>query len=455
MDLIIFSCQTRLASYFRQKRLQRVLLMMLGIVLSGVYAWMFSYMLQNAQEGDINVNPEKVLGYANLALLAITILRGFFPAYIPRAEIIQRIYPIKPLKKFWVELVVEFASPFYFVLVNFLFLLFFMAPAYSFLLLLQSILVLLTAQVTKRSLQVFVERKMRWTHKHFVSSAVFAAAFIALQARIPMYEPIVDSSQLLIIAHLAALGFLVASNFFLELAAAEPRRKVVNYSQNGKRSLSWRLFKNHKSAKQLIIFGLGFKILMLGADAGAFAAKGHHLYDQNMAIWMFMGPLVLFTYVFNNVWGFYKNLWLTTERATGHYKDFLKASLLPLGIPLLIDAVVSLLYVAFFNHDKMLFILLMYITSVLVLTPVGIISSFVSPKVVKGSLMSFGSKTSYLYTFISMALFGMLFLPMLHPILYLLYPLLIAGALFALVAVLREYPKYKYKLFETLFKAEG
>ncbi|MCC9134906.1 hypothetical protein ACFSKU_19600 [Pontibacter silvestris] len=452
MDLIIFSCKTRLASYFRQKRLQRILLFMLGIVASGFYSWIFSFMLQNTQESEINLTSEKVIGYANLALLAITVLRGFFPAYIARVEIIQRIYPIKPLKKFWVEMVVELASPFYFILLNFLFLLFLMAPSYSFLHLMQSVLVLLTAHVIKRSLQIFVERKMRWSHKHFIASAVFTGAFIALQVRTPMYEP--AASWFFLIAHTVAFGFFIAANFFLEQAAAEPRRKVVNYSHNGRRSLSWRLFKNHKPARQLIIFGLAFKVLMLAADAGAFAAKGHHLYDQNKVIWMFMGPLVLYTYVFNNVWGFYKNLWLTTERTTGNYKDFLKAILLPLAIPLLVDAIVSILYAAFFNHENMLFILLMYVTSVLVLTPVGIVASFVSPKVVKGSLMSFGSKTSYLYTFISMTLFAMLFLPMLHPLLYLIYPLLIAGALFALVAVLKEYPKYKYKLFETLYKAE-
>ncbi|MFD2247191.1 hypothetical protein [Pontibacter ruber] len=453
MDLILYSCKARLNSYFRQKRLQRVLLLALGIVLSGFYSWIFTLLLQKAHEGGINPSVEKVLGYANLLLLAFTVLRGFFPAYIPRTEFIQRIYPIPPLQRFWTELAVELVSPFYFVLLNFLFVLFLLSPDYNFLHLLQGLLVLITAHVTRRSLQILVERKIRWRHSMFFAAAVMAAAFVALQVRVPMYEP---TYQLpLMVVHLASLGAFLASNYFLEQAAYEPKRRVVNYSQNARRSLAWRLFKNHKTARPLLLFGLGFKVLMLAVDALVYTLKGYHILDKNPTIWLFMGPVVLYSYVFNNIWGFYKNLWLTTERATGNYKDFLLASLMPLRVPLLIDATLAILYVALFNHEHATFILLLYAASVLVLTPVALIASFVSPKVVSGGIMSFGAKTSYLFSFVSIFLMGLLFTPLLHPLLYLLYPLLIGGALFAMVAVLRVYQKYKYKIFETLYKTEA
>ncbi|WP_242927354.1 hypothetical protein [Pontibacter vulgaris] len=452
MDLILFSCKARLQSYFRQKRTQRILLLLLGIAMSVFYSWMFSYLLQKAHEGGINPSVEKVLGYTNLFILAITIMRSFFPAYIPKTEFIHRIYPIKPMQKFWVELVVELASPFYFVLVSFLLMLFILSPDYGVGHLLQSLMVFLTAHITRRSLQLLVERRIKWRQSAFITAAIMAGAFVALQVREPMYEPI--TSPLLLIVHLAALGFFTASSYFLEQAAFEPKQKVVSYSQNSRRSLAWRLFKNNKIAKQLILFGLAFKVLMLAADAGAYTTKGVHLYDQNISIWMFVGPLVLYTYVFNNVWGFYKTLWLTTERASGNIIDFLKASLMPLRVPLLLDAGLVVLYVAFFNKEHAVFILLMYFTSVLVLTPIGIIASFLSPKVVRGGVMSFGAKTSYLYTFISILLIGLLFLPLLHPLLYLVYPVVIGITIFAVVAVLKEYPKYKYQLFERLYKTE-
>ncbi len=452
MDLILFSCKARLQSYFRQKRNQRILLLLLGIALSVFYSWMFSFLLQKAHEGGINPSVEKVLSYANLLILAITIMRSFFPAYIPKTEFIHRIYPIKPIQKFWVELVVELASPFYFVLVSFLLTLFILSPDYGFGHLLQSLLVFLTAHITKRSLQLLVERRIKWRQSAFISAAVMAGAFIALQVREPMYEPI--SSPLLLVVHLAALGFLTLSSYFLEQAAFEPKQKVVSYSHNARRSLGWRLFKNNKVAKQLILFGLAFKVLMLAADALAYEMKGTHLYEQNFTIWVFIGPLVLYTYVFNNVWGFYKTLWLTTERASGNIMDFLKASLMPLRVPLLLDAGLVVLYIAFFNQEQAVFIVAMYITSVLVLTPIALIASFLSPKVVRGGVMSFGAKTSYLYTFISILLIGLLFLPLLHPLLYLIYPVVIGISLFAVIAVLKEYPKYKYQLFEKLYKIE-
>ncbi|MEJ8802251.1 hypothetical protein [Pontibacter sp. H249] len=453
MDLIIFSCRARFASFFRQKKLQRVLLLSLGIVGSAFYAWLFSFLLTKAHQDGINPGVQQVLQYTNLFLLAIIILRGFFPAYIPKSNLIPRIYPVKALQKFQAEFVVELVSPFYFILINFLFLLYLMSPEYTFLHLLQSTLVIHTAHVTLRSLQVFVERRMRWLSINFASAAVMAGGFVALQARVPMYTA--SDEWLYLVVHLASLGLLIVSNFFVEQAAAEPKRREVSYSTSARRSLGWRLFKNHKLAKQMIVFGLVFKGFFLAVDAFSAYKTGTHIFDKNMIMWIFVGPMIIYSYVFNNAWGFYRNLWLSIERSSGSYVDFVKASLLPLRVPLMMDAMLTVIYVMLFNQANAMFIVALYIGSVLLLTPFGIIVSIISPKAIKGGLFSFEAKSSYFYNFLGMALYAMLFLPLLHPILYLVYPVLIGLMFFALVAVLREYSTYKYKLFETLFKAEA
>ncbi|WP_266204599.1 hypothetical protein [Pontibacter kalidii] len=453
MDLILFSCRARINSFFRQKRLQRVLLLSLGLVSAGVYSWLFAFLLQQAGEGSTKLSVDQVLEYTNLFMLAIIILKGFFPAYIPKASLIPQLYPVSALQRFRTELVVELVSPFYFVLLNFLVLMYLMSPLYTLLHLLQSVLVILTAHVTLRSLQVFIERRMRWKNANFYSAAVMAAAFIALQVRVPMFYPV--SEWLMLVVHLAALGAFVTANFFLEKAASEPRRKTVNYSTSARRSLGWRLFKNHKQARQMLIFGFVFKVFILGADALAFAKKGEHLLDEVMTLWLFVGPLVVFSYVFNNVWGFYRNLWLTVERSSGTTKDLLRVTWLALRLPLLIDAVLTFVYVAVFNQGEAFFVVMMYLGSVLVMAPLSIIASVVSPKTVSGGMFSFSAKASYLFNFIAIGLLCLLFLPLIHPLLYLVYPVVVGGTIFALVAVLKEYPRYKYKLFETHFKAEA
>ncbi|AKD03724.1 hypothetical protein POKO110462_02090 [Pontibacter korlensis] len=453
MDLILFSCRARINSFFRQKRLQRLLLLSVGLVSAGVYGWLFSFLLEQAGEGNTKLGIDQVLEYTNLFMLAIIILKGFFPAYIPKANLIPQLYPVSALERFRAELVVELVSPFYFVLLNFMLFLYMMSPLYTLLHLLQSILVILTAHITLRSLQVFIERRMRWRNTNFYSAVVMAGAFIALQVRMPMFYP--ASEWLMLVVHIAALGAFITSNFFLEKAAAEPRRKTVNYSSSARRSLGWRLFKNHKQARQMLLFGFAFKAFILGTDALAFAKKGEHLLDEVATLWLFVGPLVVFSYVFNNVWGFYRNLWLTVERSSGTVKDFLWVTWMALRLPLLIDAVLTFIYVAAFNHEVVFFTIMMYTSSVLILAPLSIVASIVSPKTVSGGLFSFSAKASYLFNIIAVGLMGLLFLPLIHPLLYLVYPVVIGGAIFALVAVLKEYPKYKYKLFETHFKAEA
>lgn len=453
MDLIVFSCRARINSFFRQKRLQRLLLLSVGLLSAGVYSWLFSFLLQQAGAGATMLSVEQVLEYTNLFILAIIILKGFFPAYIPKVKLIPSLYPVPALERFRAELVVELVSPFYFVLVNFLLLLYMMSPLYTFLHLVQSILVILTAHVTLRSLQVFIERRIRWRSANFYSAAVMAAGFVALQVRQPMFYP--ASEWIMLVVHLAALSALVLCNFFLEKAAAEPRRKTVNHSSSARRSLGWRLFKNHRQARQMLIFGFVFKAFILGADALVFTKKGEHLLEEVTMLWMFVGPLVVFSYVFNNVWGFYRNLWLTVERSTGTARDFLGAAWVAMRLPLLIDAVLTFVYVAVFNHQDAFFVVMMYIGSVLVMGPLSIVASIVSPKAVSGGLFSFSANSSYLFNFIALSVLGLLFLPIIHPILYLVYPVVIGCAIFALVAVLKEYPTYKYKLFETHFKAEA
>ncbi|GHA78140.1 hypothetical protein [Pontibacter akesuensis] len=451
MDLIVFCWRARIRSFFGERHLKNVLLLILGVLAAGGYSWLFTYLLNLAHENKFASGTDEVLAYSNLFLLAIIILKGFFPAYVPKANLINQIYPLSALQRFRAELLVELVSPFYFVALNFLVLLFLSSPHYTVLHLLQSILVLLTAHVTLRSLQVLVERRTRWRSANFYSAAVMAAAFIALQARMPMFKA--TSDWLMLVVHMAALGFFLGANFLLELAAAEPRRKIVEHSTDARRSINWRLLRNHKLVKQMLLFGLAFKVILLGLDAFAYTSKGQHVLDEIATLWLFAGPIIVYSYVFNNLWGFYRNLWLTIERSSNKAKDLVRVTLQLLRLPLLLDAAVTFAYIAFFNHENALFAVVMYVGAILLLTPLSIVASIVSPKTVKGGLFSFSSKTSTLFNFLSIGLFGMLFLPLLHPILYLVYPVLIAGAMLAMVAVLKEYPKYKYKLHETHFKA--
>ncbi|RIJ34040.1 hypothetical protein [Pontibacter oryzae] len=453
MDLLAFSCRARIHSFFRFKRTQRLLLMAFGLAAAGVYSWLFAFMLRQAAQGGISQSVDTVLEYTNLFILAIIILKGFFPAYIPKVNLIHQLYPVSALERFRTELLVELISPLYTVLLFFLGLLFILSPAYTVLHLMQSVLVILTAHVTLRSLQVFVERKMRWRTLNLYSSVVMAGAFIALQARAPMFMPATE--WLMLVVHMASLGALVTADFFLEKAAAEPRRKTINYSSDARRSLGWRLFKNHKQARQMLLFGFSFKTIILAADAFAFVKKGGHIFDDIVTLWLFVGPLVVFSYVFNNVWGFYRNLWLTVERSSGSVKGLISATWLALRLPLMLDAIITFVYVAIFNHTDAFFIVMMYLAGVLLMTPLSIIASVVGPKTVSGGLFSFSAKSSYLFNVISIALFSLLLLPLLHPLLYLIYPVLLGGVFFALAAVLKEYPRYKYKLFETHFKSEA
>ena len=59
--------------------------------------------------------------------------------------------------------------------------------------------------------------RANWRSSVFWAAVVMAGAFIALEARAPMFEPI--STVIMLVVHLASLGFFLTSNYFLEQAA--------------------------------------------------------------------------------------------------------------------------------------------------------------------------------------------------------------------------------------------
>src|SRR5699024_1371530 len=152
-------------------------------------------------------------------------------------------------------------------------------------------------------------------------------------------------------------------------------------------------------------------MLMLSADLIIYFKTGAHFANNVFIVFLFISPIILFTYLFNNIWGFLRNYWLITDRSLSAGRDLLKIYLKILWLPLVVDVIISMTYLALAPSNLVLPGISMYVASLYVLTAGGFFwSSQVPARVEKafsfkantstfGSIVSIGIVSSFLTLF--------------------------------------------------------
>ena len=158
----------------------------------------------------------------------------------------------------------------------------------------------------------------------------------------------------------------------------------------------------------------------------------------------------MFTYVYNNTWGYWKNIWLNLELRSGYYRDMIAVSLRLLAIPLLIDTLITL-PVLLLGWSDSVFILLFYSLSILFLTFASVFWSVVSPIPVK-STFQFRSNSSILGSIISIISVTTLSLMKLNYWFYIFIPVYLVLTIVIYKAGLSIYKERKYKIIQKLIK---
>lgn len=192
--------------------------------------------------------------------------------------------------------------------------------------------------------------------------------------------------------------FLLISGFFQEYTIKERQ----NYEFSGTSvvsNINLKLLLNNKKARLPIIIGLMFKLIILIGDLLSYKFEGKHLFDGQIIIWLFVSPLMIYTYVFNNIWGFWKSIWLNLELRIGNYKPMVIQGFRYMVLPLIIDAVITI-PILLSSWNDFQFILLFYLTSSCYLFSTSFLWSLIVPRKItttfqmKGSTSTLSSLTS-------------------------------------------------------------
>ncbi|WP_299707392.1 hypothetical protein [uncultured Pontibacter sp.] len=414
-------------------------------LLAGLGIFVNSYILAvsiDSQASQTSLEPIVDIGMVSIYI--ITLLSAFFPSYTPMQRFVTLVYPVSHRTRFIANLLLDFISAITLVLFLLLFLTTLFSEYLDFYTGLRWLLALLSAYLLKRVLLILFGLKRK--------KGVFTTVVVLILSLAAGVALLLSST---VIINVACLFSLFAATFIFEehLSSDQPvkasSRKVLVLSFSAALSV----LVNNRKIMLPLLFGIIFKIFILFI----YISKGHRLDGHEKAIMMplffvMASPVLIFNYVFNNAWGYFRDLWYAIEISNNSKATLALFYLKLLAFPILLDAAVSLAYFNFLE-GKLLLHIAYYLTSFVTLIAIGLYSSLLFPIFLKKSF-SMGANTN-----IPMSLLAMLTVASMYPIVaylsaiwvYFFMALYILIAAFALISYPFLYISQKEALFKKLY----
>jgi len=381
-----------------------------------------------------------------IGLCFFTLVSGFFPSYTPLRFIVAPIYPVSRLRRYIANVVFDVVDLFNVLLLLFFILLVISSEVLTFVFGIRLLVVFFAAYFFKRLLLLLFDQK--WSGKKATGILGFVLVGIAVSV---FFIPSLQFTELISFPGLLVASYILENFFFREKQQKDNKRSIIGIES----SLWLTLLLKNKKIIIPIFVGMVFKFILLFI-AGL---RWSGIYEKENAafvmffIFLFSTPILIFTYVFNNIWGHMKTVWYAVEKASGSVRDLVKYYLKFLAPIILIDFSISLFFYILIR-EHFIENLILYFTSAFILITISLFASLVLARPIS-KVFSFSTNTNPVFSMISMGVIGSLYLVFSFLsgtasfyLIILLY-LLVFGA--TLIGFFSFYPGSKETLFKKLF----
>ncbi len=403
-------------------------------------AWFYGRMLGLISEEILaeeidGISFETLETIVFLVICLITLLRSVFPSYVPLQQLFPRYYPLSNLERYGVSLINDFLKPYFFYLSIFIFSGSFYLPSQNLEFFANGFFILIGSHLIRRSIQYVIDFRLK---------------VIGLFSLIPaVFVPILLLGNINTLVILIAVSFLSIIGFMQERAILEARQISLNLKTDSKLTIL-SLLLNNKNAMVSILVALGFKTLFLLLNLVAYKIEGRSVLDDGYIYWIIATPLLHFSYAFNNIWGYWKSLWLNLYTRNGQYQLFVLHSLKLLAFPIIIDLAITFPFL-FFSGSNLVFVVVFYLTSTIFLVSFSLLASLVLPLKVY-SIIHFKATTSFPAGLFSGLLVICLISIKVNIWFYLLIPLFLILSGVAIWASFAFFKESRYKVTSKLLK---
>lgn len=417
------------------------------VLISILYGRGFAELLN----GNLFLFNESVYEKIKLGLLVLvatfTFFRGFFPTYKPVPSLFKKFHPLNSRFRFILNYLSDFVSLYFFVMsafiISYVFFSTEMNLGYSYLI----IVTLLGSHMLRRSFQTIIENKKSFSLLNSISISV--AIVISAISIWSFLDYQVSTIWL-------GTGLIIAFILITYTIEEKSDNEVTNVSvTNGNNKSIWNislnLFLKNKFVRTPIIFGLSFKIIILTLDILIYSKSGIHFGNNLFIVFLFASPIIIFTYIFNNVWGYYKNYWFVIDQRLSGGKSIFKMYVYILWLPILVDMIISLTYLIISPSNLLFEGLVMYFISLITLTIGGFIWSMFNPSSVEQGL-SFKVNTTILGSITSIIVVSSFMLLFISPWFYLIVPIYLILSVGIYLWMTSVYPRKRFYIFQNIYK---
>lgn len=434
----------RLLAGWRNLQKPEVLLMNVFLLLSVLlYAWIFAEALKMARiSTDLDISPEVLLQYLLYAIWVLGLARMFLPSYTPLRILVPSYYPVSAFRRYLLSLLEGIIQPFYFYLSLFLISTSLFSPFIGGIFTGNALLTALLAAMLRHALQGLIDFRHE-AHRALLSigaSLLSLTIWLEFSGQMPLLLP--ASAGLILL--MAAAGVMVEGQRN-ELRVGTRRKTLLPLAPGLKQ-----LFL-HPRVRQPLMVALLIKMLFLGIDYGHFRIEGEHLLGEPLSLWFLAAPLAVFSYLFNNSWGFWREVWLRMRLARSGFLSFALFQLRMMALPLLIDGILSISVLALY-WENTAGILTYYLTISFFYAGSALFWSLRSPLKIRKAFQR--KPTSGLSSFLTMFGAMMLTLMFMGNAFRVLIPLFLLVGLSGFLIARSIFPEWKYRVFQQIIKGK-
>jgi hypothetical protein len=435
MALIFYYLRIAFTGLFSKKRsgAEYSLMLLFGVIFLG-YTGALAYFIDHAENADLF--HKIILG--NVVILPVLISYTF--AFESLKQWVQPFFPVSSVKRYTLHLIQEWVTetPLFLLLWGVCFTLLSKQIEWQFGI--KVIVALQLGLLIKRCIHALFELQPKLTIKGVLLLSIAAFLCAGPFTLFPYSYTQLGVADLLIFAGATLAGFAIEEALFKPLNAEK-----AAHGRQLNLSMSLMLLKKGFAP-------LAIGIVMKSIVFFAFTSMKEEGNDANLTVFFYLcsTPIIIFTYVFNNSWGYFRNFWFLSEISQGGAWQMFKKHWQLVKIPMLIEAVIVMVFLAF-NQELFLKGIMLFIISGFLLTSLSFFWSVYAPVYVKSSL-SFKSNTSVIGNLsLMLILTSMVFLEKVS-VYYYIMPVYLLIGIGILFLTLKIYEQKKEALFLTLYK---
>ena len=362
--------------------------------------------------------------YLVLFLIIITFLRSFLPQYIPLKNIFAKHYPLNKKKRFTYNLSLEFVCPFYLGIFLFIvaFSLFVEKSGSVFFVLAFSGIII--SHLLKRLLQYSIEFRFEKIKSIFILLTTIVSIIVVF-----LFFSI-ETGYFNYAVSTIVITVLLLINYLFEINVAESVPSTENSTRKNSRNLfSLKLILKNSSLRTMLIFSVIMKIIFAFFCWVNISEQVGEFYVLYIYANLVLSPLILFSYIFNNFFGFLKSVWLSMNNVGAEPFYYIIIMTKVFAIPLMIDAIVTFISFVFLDMFSTANVIV-YLTNSILLFSFGVVNSFYFPKKTQ-NVFSLRATTSSLGGIISVIVIIInILLAIISPLLTLFFSVLAAFGLY-------------------------